>query len=93
MKNGLIDLNNMLFAQLESLSNDELRGKKLKEEIERSKAIGSIAKDIISTGALVLAAQKLNTTKELYNQVPNNLLGERKESKIDKIIRGEDEDE
>jgi len=93
MKNGLIDLNNMLFAQLESLSNDELRGKKLKEEIERSKAIGSIAKDIISTGALVLAAQKLNATKELYNQVPNNLLGERKVSKIDKIINGDDEDE
>ena len=89
MKNGLIDLNDMLFAQLESLSNDELRGKKLKEEIERSKAIGSIAKDIISAGALVLAAQKLNATREVYNQVPNNLLGERKESKIDKIIRGE----
>ena len=93
MKNGLIDLNNMLFAQLESLSNDELRGKKLKEEIERSKAIGSIAKDIISAGALVLAAQKLNATREMYNQVPDNLLGERKVSKIDKIIRGEDEDE
>jgi hypothetical protein len=93
MKNGLIDLNNMLFERMEVLSDENLKGKKLKEEIEKAKAMSDLAKDVISTGALILAAQKLNATKELYNQVPENLLGERKVSKIDKIINGDDEDE
>ena len=93
MKNGLIDLNNMLFERMEALSDENLKGKKLKEEIDRAKSMSDLAKDIISTGALVLAAQKLNATKELYNQVPENLLGERKVSKLKQIINGDDEDE
>ncbi len=57
MKNKLIDLNNHLFAQLERLGQEELAGDKLATEIERSKAITGIAKEVISNARLALDAQ------------------------------------
>lgn len=59
MKNTLGDLNNHLFAQLERLSDEELTGDKLAEEISRAKAVTSIASQIIANGSLVLEAKKL----------------------------------
>lgn len=59
MKNTLGDLNNHLFAQLERLGDEDLKGDELKEEMERAKSINDIAKGIISNGALVLAAKRL----------------------------------
>lgn len=58
MQNTLGDLNNHLFAQLERLSDEDLVGTKLTEEIERAKSITSVANQIISNGALVLQAHK-----------------------------------
>jgi hypothetical protein len=57
MKNQLIDLNNHLFAQLERLGDEELLGDKLATEINRAKAIGGIAKEVISNARLALDAQ------------------------------------
>jgi hypothetical protein len=59
MRNTLGDLNNHLFAQLERLSDEELTGEKLNEEITRTRAITAVASQIIANGALVLEAQKL----------------------------------
>lgn len=59
MKNTLGDLNNHLFAQLERLSDEELTGDKLLEEINRAKSVTSVASQIISTGSLVLEARRL----------------------------------
>ena len=61
MKNKLIDLNNHMFAQLEKLSDESLQGDKLDVEINRTKAIASVAGHIISNAALAFQAQKAMT--------------------------------
>lgn len=59
MKNTLGDLNNHLFAQLERLSEEDLTGEKLVDEINRAKAVTSVASQIIANGSLVLEARRL----------------------------------
>ena len=58
MQNTLGDLNNHLFAQLQRLGEEDLKGEDLIEEINRSKAITSVATQIINNGSLVLQAEK-----------------------------------
>lgn len=70
MKNTLGDLNNHLFAQLERLSDEELKGDDLKQEITRAKAVNDVASKVISNGNLILQAykftdNKMNADKEL----------------------------
>ena len=76
MKNTLGDLNNHLFMQLERLSDEELTGDKLQEEIMRTKAIASVASQIIANGSLVLDARKLADEKmNLDLAIPKMLEG------------------
>ena len=58
IKNKLTDLNDHLFMQLERLNDEEMPEEKLAMEIERSKAVGSIAKNIINNGRLLLDSKK-----------------------------------
>lgn len=58
MKNKLTDLNNHLFAQLERLSDEDVSGEKLNEEIRRAEAVCGVSTQIIANGALALKAEK-----------------------------------
>ncbi|MEH7459590.1 hypothetical protein V7183_20965 [Bacillus sp. JJ1127] len=57
MKNTLGDLNNHLFAQLERLGDEDLKGEELLEEISRAKSVTDVATQIIANGSLILKAQ------------------------------------
>lgn len=57
MKNTLTDLNNHLFAQMERLSDEDLNGEALEQELKRTDAIKNISKEIISNAQLALDAQ------------------------------------
>lgn len=58
MKNTLTDLNNHLFAQIERLSDEELTGEELVQEIERAKSVSGISQQIIANGKLALDAEE-----------------------------------
>lgn len=76
MKNTLGDLNNHLFAQLERLDDEELKGDALREEIGRAKAITSVATQIVANASLVLEAIKLTDEKiDADSKLPKMLEG------------------
>ena len=64
MKNKLTDLSNHLFAQLERLGDEDLKGEALTEEIGRAKAITNIAAQIVNNGNLALNVIK--TREEFF---------------------------
>jgi hypothetical protein len=67
MKNKLSDLNDHLFAQLERLSDEQLKGDKLANEIQRTNAIKDISREIIANARLVLDAEELKAEYQLKN--------------------------
>jgi hypothetical protein len=56
MKNKLTNLNDHLFAQLERLGDEELKGEDLENELARSKALSSLSAQVIQNGRLMLDA-------------------------------------
>jgi hypothetical protein len=77
MKNTLGDLNNHLFAQLERLSDEEIKGEELKEEMERAKSVVVVSRTIIENASLVLDAKKLVDNRlDADLKVPKILLAE-----------------
>lgn len=76
VRNTLGDLNNHLFLQLERLSDEDLTGDKLAEEISRAKAVTSVASQIIANGTLVLDAAKLYDNRmDANTKLPKMLEG------------------
>ena len=61
MRNTLGDLNNHLFAQLERLTDEDLKGEALKTELMRAEAVTSVAQQIIANASIVLKAKKVTS--------------------------------
>lgn len=59
MKNRLSDLNDMLFAQLERLTDETLSSDALAQEIQRSTCVVQVADRIVDTATLQLNGAKL----------------------------------
>lgn len=75
-KNKLADLNDHLFAELERLSDEELKGDDLKEELDRAKALTDVSEKIIDNASLMLKAiHEQNEYGTVSRNVPTMLLG------------------
>jgi len=87
MKNKAIDLHNILFEQLERLSDTDVKGKELVEEIQRAEAMNKVAGQIISNGNMVLRA--METAKKIGTKdLPDMLNGKAKPLQIPEPTTG-----
>lgn len=59
MRNRLTDLNDHLFAQMERLGDEDLKGDELKEEIERADSMAKIATQIVHNNNVILKTIKM----------------------------------
>lgn len=80
-KNKLYDLNNHLFAQIERLGDEELKGEELTKEIARSRAVTRVSEQITRVAYLVLQARI---------SVERDMLGNAKLPAILEDVDGED---
>lgn len=69
MQNTLTDLNNHLFEQMERLNDEDLSEEELKKEVSRTKAMTTVASNIIDNAALMLDAAK-HTTEYRKTDIP-----------------------
>ena len=75
-----MDLNSVLFAQLERLSNPDLKGGELEAEIQKAEAIEKISEQVIKNNNMRLSAAKLVAEyRGVKNpdsvEIPQNLIG------------------
>ena len=78
--NTPIDLNAVLFAQLDRLSNPNLKGGELEAEIQKAEAIEKISEQVIKNNNMRLSAAKLVAEyRGVKNadsvEIPQNLIG------------------
>ena len=76
-RNKISDLNNHLFAQLEKLNDDQLQGDNLNTEVNRARAMSSLASQIINSTKLTLDAIKMANNGEINPVDIPNLLDEK----------------
>ncbi|MEB3753804.1 hypothetical protein [Acinetobacter sp. MD2(2019)] len=78
--NTPLDLNTVLFAQLERLSEPGLKGGELEAEIQKAEAIEKISEQVIKNNNMRLSAAKLVAEyRGVKNadsvEIPQNLIG------------------
>ncbi len=73
MRNRLQDLNDHLFTQMERLTDEDLAPEALQRELDRSKAISCIARDIIGNARLALDAHIARTEGPINQPLPKLL--------------------
>ena len=72
--NTLLNLNDILFKQLERLTNDELTQDQLDMEIKTSKQVVSVSQTIINNASLLLNAKKHFDSTQNKNKKISKLL-------------------
>jgi len=78
--NTPMDLNSILFAQLDRLGNPNLKGDELEAEIQKAEAIEKISEQVIKNNSMRLSAAKLVAEyRGVKNadsvEIPQNLIG------------------
>lgn len=74
-RNKLTDLNNILFAQLERLSDECLDQDAMKLEVQKAQAMSKVASQIVNNSKLALQAAKMVANGEISNtDRPTNLI-------------------
>ena len=81
MSNDLNELNNHLFTQLNRLNDEKIKGEELQNEVDRTRAVTDIAKEILCGANIQLSVLKLKAEYRGFqnNDVPK-LLNEKNES-------------
>lgn len=77
MKNKLSDLNDHLFAQMERLGEETLKGEELKSEIDRAKTMANIATQIVNSSKVTVDAMKLISRGDMRKEDLPKLLSEK----------------
>lgn len=67
-QNKLSDLNDFLMAQIQVLSNENLKGEELDAELRKSKAIASLSSQVIKNSRLVFDAAKATSGGNIKQQ-------------------------
>lgn len=62
-RNSLMDLTNLIFEEIERISDEELTGDALDAEIRRGHAIGKLAETVIHSGDLMLQTAKFRDSQ------------------------------
>lgn len=68
MMNKSTDLNNYLFAEIERLDDDSLTDDQLHSEIDRAKAITTVATQIIKNASVALRALEIKDNLSNQNE-------------------------
>jgi hypothetical protein len=72
-RNKISDLNDHLFAQLERLNDEDIKGEALDTEVIRAKAISNVAGQIIKANKLTIDAMRLVSNGSIGPQdMPDN---------------------
>ena len=76
-KDTLGDLNSHLFAKLERLGDEDLKGEALDAELARARGMASIATQIVMNAKTILEAAKFQDSKlDADSETPRLLLGD-----------------
>tara|TARA_A100000171_G_scaffold46447_1_gene51294 strand:+ start:699 stop:968 length:270 start_codon:yes stop_codon:yes gene_type:complete len=75
MKNSLTDLNNHLFAQMERLGDESIKGEALEDEIGRARAVAGIADRIINNASTIIRAHEVASEVGKLGSAQGKVLG------------------
>lgn len=81
---NLNELNNMLFEQIERVNDDCLKGDDLKEQLEKSKLVTTIAKTVVDNSRLMFEAMQYSNGLKYPSERANSTLKMLTDCKINK---------